>query len=229
MDTSTPISLEHYLRSSYHPDREFVAGEFVERNAGKYEHSFTQATLTHWLEAQGRDWFVRQLTEQWFPRSARGPKRSTLSHCIWRPDRLSVLSSGWAIELDAEANRSTAGMRRITTDTSPLHAWAIPVGRGSVDRTANVRRPSQPNEASSARHSKGSNPILIGAHWAQESSGRKSCAKVLSEKVLPIVLDSDCEEVVTAKDPNWYAQIRLILPRGGEADYSVLNSFHRDN
>ena len=34
---------------------------------------------------------------------------------------------GWGLELDPEANRSTAGMCRITTNSSRLHAFAIPV------------------------------------------------------------------------------------------------------
>lgn len=37
---------------------------------------------------------------------------------------------GWGVVLDPDANRSTSGMRRITTDGSRLHAWAIPVEEG---------------------------------------------------------------------------------------------------
>jgi acetate kinase len=37
---------------------------------------------------------------------------------------------GWGLELDAQANRSTAGMCRIATEASRLQAWAIPVEEG---------------------------------------------------------------------------------------------------
>ena len=36
------ISLQEYLQTSYSPDREYIDGEIVERNAGKGKHSYTQ-------------------------------------------------------------------------------------------------------------------------------------------------------------------------------------------
>jgi hypothetical protein len=36
---STLISIEEYLRTSYHPDCDYVDGEIQERNLGEREHA----------------------------------------------------------------------------------------------------------------------------------------------------------------------------------------------
>jgi Uma2 family endonuclease len=43
------ISLEEYLRTSYHPDCDFVDGEVLERNLGKRRHAYAQAEITVWF------------------------------------------------------------------------------------------------------------------------------------------------------------------------------------
>lgn len=43
------ISLEEYLRSSFHPDRDFVDGQVVERNVGKRRHSYAQTRIATWF------------------------------------------------------------------------------------------------------------------------------------------------------------------------------------
>jgi Uma2 family endonuclease len=64
MATSTQISMLEYLHTNYRPDREYVDGELVERNVGKYEHSFVQAMLAAWFMNHRNDWGVVPLTEQ---------------------------------------------------------------------------------------------------------------------------------------------------------------------
>jgi len=64
MATSTRLSLLEYLKTSYRPDREFVDGELVERNVGKWEHARLQALLAVWLGSQEKTWSVKVATEQ---------------------------------------------------------------------------------------------------------------------------------------------------------------------
>ena len=45
MASSTAISVAEYLRTSYHPDCDYVDGEVVERNVGEYSHSTVQGIL----------------------------------------------------------------------------------------------------------------------------------------------------------------------------------------
>jgi hypothetical protein len=42
-------SIEQYLNTSYHPDREFVDGLIVERNLGEKTHSAIQKNLMGWF------------------------------------------------------------------------------------------------------------------------------------------------------------------------------------
>jgi acetate kinase len=48
----------------------------------------------------------------------------------WLREQVCAGLGGWGAVLDKDANRSTAGMRRITTEESRLHAWAVPVEEG---------------------------------------------------------------------------------------------------
>ena len=48
---TTQISLDQYLRSSYRPDRDYVAGELEERNVGEKDHSAVQAFFVKWFAA----------------------------------------------------------------------------------------------------------------------------------------------------------------------------------
>lgn len=45
MAAGTLVSLEEYLATSYDPDMEYVDGELVERNVGKWLHSLVQRNL----------------------------------------------------------------------------------------------------------------------------------------------------------------------------------------
>jgi Uma2 family endonuclease len=64
MATSTRVSLLEYLKASYRPDREYVDGELLERNVGKWEHARLQALLAAWFQAHEKIWSVKVATEQ---------------------------------------------------------------------------------------------------------------------------------------------------------------------
>ena len=64
MATSTRLTLWEYLKTNYRPDREYIDGELLERNVGKWEHARLQALLTAWFQSQERNWFVKVATEQ---------------------------------------------------------------------------------------------------------------------------------------------------------------------
>ena len=62
--TSTHLSLEEYLHTSYQPDAEYVDGELEERNVGEYEHNLVQLALTCWFNQNGKAWNIRAIQEQ---------------------------------------------------------------------------------------------------------------------------------------------------------------------
>jgi hypothetical protein len=64
MATSTRLSLLEYMKTSYRPDKEYVDGELVQRNVGRWEHARLQALLAAWLLSQEKTWLVKVATEQ---------------------------------------------------------------------------------------------------------------------------------------------------------------------
>jgi Uma2 family endonuclease len=56
-------TLTEYLKTSYHPDRDFVNGEVQERNLGEFEHAAIQAFLTGWFFQHRHDWQLHVLPE----------------------------------------------------------------------------------------------------------------------------------------------------------------------
>lgn len=64
MATQVRVSLQEYLETSYHPDREYVDGEVRERNVGKWEHARLQAMLVAWFAGHEAQWNVMVSTEQ---------------------------------------------------------------------------------------------------------------------------------------------------------------------
>jgi Uma2 family endonuclease len=46
---ATLVSVEEYLRTSYHPDREYVDGVLVERNLGRKRHTPAQRSLIEYF------------------------------------------------------------------------------------------------------------------------------------------------------------------------------------
>ncbi len=63
MATSTQISMQEYLHTSYRPDREYVDGELLERNVGKWEHARVQALLAAWFGQREKEWGIQVATE----------------------------------------------------------------------------------------------------------------------------------------------------------------------
>jgi len=60
----TLLSIEEYLRTSYHPDADYVDGEIEERHLGEYEHARLQFILAGIFGQHERGWNVLGLTEQ---------------------------------------------------------------------------------------------------------------------------------------------------------------------
>lgn len=56
-------TLSEYLKTSYHPDRDFIDGEVQERNLGEFEHAAIQAFLTSWFFQHREEWHVQVLPE----------------------------------------------------------------------------------------------------------------------------------------------------------------------
>jgi len=52
-------SIEQYLRTSYHPDREFVDGQVIERNLGERTHSAAQSQTIFYLASRAREHGVK--------------------------------------------------------------------------------------------------------------------------------------------------------------------------
>jgi Uma2 family endonuclease len=61
---TTLISIDEYLRTSYHPDRDYVDGETQERNLGEREHARLQAILSSWFFNNEKGWNTCTLIEQ---------------------------------------------------------------------------------------------------------------------------------------------------------------------
>jgi Uma2 family endonuclease len=81
---STLISIEEYLRTSYHPDCDYVDGQIQERNLGEREHARLQAILSAWLFNHESAWNVYALVEQ---RIRVAPRRVRIADiCLVRRD-----------------------------------------------------------------------------------------------------------------------------------------------
>jgi Uma2 family endonuclease len=63
MATAALTPLSEYLKTSYRPDREYLDGEVLERNMGKWEHARVQAALAAWFWAHESTWGVMVATE----------------------------------------------------------------------------------------------------------------------------------------------------------------------
>jgi Uma2 family endonuclease len=64
MSSATQISVSEYLGSTYRPDREYIDGEVLERNVGKWEHARIQWLLALWFGRHEEAWHVIGSTEQ---------------------------------------------------------------------------------------------------------------------------------------------------------------------
>jgi Uma2 family endonuclease len=64
MASATQIPVSEYVSTSYRPDREYIDGELVERNVGKWEHARLQWLVAGWFMNHEREWNVIGSTEQ---------------------------------------------------------------------------------------------------------------------------------------------------------------------
>jgi Uma2 family endonuclease len=64
MATGALVSVSEYLATSYHPDREYVAGVARERHLGEFDHSRLQLAVGAWFYSRRRDFGIQALTEQ---------------------------------------------------------------------------------------------------------------------------------------------------------------------
>jgi hypothetical protein len=56
-------SLSEYLRTSYHPDRDYVDGEVQERSLGEFDHGAVQVFLSVWFFQHRQEWDLHVVTE----------------------------------------------------------------------------------------------------------------------------------------------------------------------
>jgi Uma2 family endonuclease len=57
--TTTFVSVEQYLRTSFDPDAEYVDGQIEERAVGENDHSAWQAAICAWFQQQTRQGGIR--------------------------------------------------------------------------------------------------------------------------------------------------------------------------
>jgi Uma2 family endonuclease len=55
MATSSAVPVEEYLRTSYHPDMEYLDGQLLERHVGEYFHSRFQSLMAMMLASRERE------------------------------------------------------------------------------------------------------------------------------------------------------------------------------
>jgi Uma2 family endonuclease len=61
--STLPTSLTEYLRTSYHPDRDYVDGEVQKPNLGEFDHAVVQGFLTGWFFQHPEQWQLHALPE----------------------------------------------------------------------------------------------------------------------------------------------------------------------
>ncbi len=62
--TPTLLTIDEYLRTSYHPDADYVDGEIEERNLGEYEHAKVQHFIDVLFGNHEDDWEIDTVVEQ---------------------------------------------------------------------------------------------------------------------------------------------------------------------
>lgn len=62
--TPTLLTIDEYLKTSYHPDVDYVDGEIEERNLGEYEHAKVQHFIDVLFGNNEGDWEVDTVVEQ---------------------------------------------------------------------------------------------------------------------------------------------------------------------
>jgi len=75
MAVATLVSVDEYLASSYSPDKEYIAGQLVERNVGTQKHAFIQAAIAAYLRQFRRQHGIEVFTEARMRLNDRGDHR----------------------------------------------------------------------------------------------------------------------------------------------------------
>jgi len=60
----TLLSIDEYLRTSYHPDADYVDGEIEERHLGEYEHARLQSMISAIFDKSEDLWQIEVAVEQ---------------------------------------------------------------------------------------------------------------------------------------------------------------------
>ncbi len=63
MASTTLLPVSSYLAETWHPDREYIDGELLERNAGRVDHARIQAIITGFLYRIEAEAGISVLTE----------------------------------------------------------------------------------------------------------------------------------------------------------------------
>jgi Uma2 family endonuclease len=58
------LSIDEYLRTSYHPDADFVDGEIEERHLGEFQHARIQALISSIFIGNEKSWHTQTVVEQ---------------------------------------------------------------------------------------------------------------------------------------------------------------------
>ena len=64
MSTTTAVSLDEYLETSYRPDCDYLEGELLERNVGEVDHSRLQMLLSNYLFSREKELGIVVVPEQ---------------------------------------------------------------------------------------------------------------------------------------------------------------------
>ncbi len=64
MSSTTLISLQEYLATSYRPDCDFIDGELQARNLGELEHALLQTAIAAWFWERQKEWNALPVVEQ---------------------------------------------------------------------------------------------------------------------------------------------------------------------
>ena len=64
MSSTTLISVQEYLTTSYRPDCDSIDGELRERNSGELEHALLQSAIVAWFWTGRKEWNILPLVEQ---------------------------------------------------------------------------------------------------------------------------------------------------------------------
>ncbi len=64
MSTTSLVSVEEYLATSYRPDCDYIDGELRERNLGEIEHALLQTAIAAFFWANKKEWNAVPAVEQ---------------------------------------------------------------------------------------------------------------------------------------------------------------------